>query len=106
MHDQSVRSVDFRIVSIQQPHLLPILCGKSNAWVEFGAKIQVSIMNDLVFQEYLLWGAFNVAVGQEWACCSIPFYATGINITNLKPGIYLLKLQDDEKTKTTRFMVQ
>jgi len=32
--------------------------------------------------------------------------ATGINISNLKPGIYLLKLQNEEKTKTTRFVVQ
>lgn len=32
--------------------------------------------------------------------------ATGINISNLEPGIYLLKLQNEENTKTTRFIVQ
>jgi len=32
--------------------------------------------------------------------------ATGINISNLKPGIYILKLQNEKNTKTIKFMVQ
>ena len=32
--------------------------------------------------------------------------ATGINISNLKPGIYFLKLQNEEATKTSKFIVQ
>lgn len=59
MHNQRVHSVDHRIVSIHQPHVRPIVRGKTNAYVEFGAKIQVSIMNDLVFLEDLSWEAFN-----------------------------------------------
>jgi hypothetical protein len=59
MHDQRVHSVEHRIVSIHQPHVRPIVRGKTNAYVEFGAKIQVSIMNDLVFLEDLSWEAFN-----------------------------------------------
>lgn len=59
MHDQGVHSVDHRIVSIHQPHVRPIVRGKTNANVEFGAKIQLSIMNDLVFLEDLSWEAFN-----------------------------------------------
>jgi hypothetical protein len=32
--------------------------------------------------------------------------ATGINISNLKAGMYILKLQNNEKIKTVKFMVQ
>jgi hypothetical protein len=59
MHDQRVHTVEHRIVSIHQPHVRPIVRGKTNAYVEFGAKIQVSIMNNLVFLEDLSWEAFN-----------------------------------------------
>lgn len=59
MYDNKVHKVDDRIVSIHQPHVRPIVRGKSNANVEFGAKIQVSIMNGMVFLEDLSWDAFN-----------------------------------------------
>ena len=39
MYDKKVHSVEDRIVSIQQPHVRPIVRGKTNADVEFGAKI-------------------------------------------------------------------
>jgi hypothetical protein len=32
--------------------------------------------------------------------------ATGINISNLKAGMYILKLQNNEKIKTVKFVVQ
>ncbi len=59
MYDNKVHKVDDRIVSIHQPHVRPIVRGKTNANVEFGAKIQVSIMNGMVFLEELSWDAFN-----------------------------------------------
>ena len=37
----------------------PIVRGKTNANVEFGAKTQMSIMNGITFLEDLSWGAFN-----------------------------------------------
>src|SRR6266540_764042 len=59
MYDKSVHSVEDRIVSIHQPHVRPIVRGKTNANVEFGSKIQVSIMNGITFLEDLSWDAFN-----------------------------------------------
>lgn len=46
-------------MSIHQPHVRSIVRGKSNANVEFGAKINVSIMNGYTFLEDLSWDAFN-----------------------------------------------
>ena len=49
----------FRSVSIHQPHVRPIVRSKANAYVEFGAKIQVSLMNGIAFLDHLSWEAFN-----------------------------------------------
>jgi hypothetical protein len=59
MYQQKSHSVEHRIVSIHQPHVGPIVRGKTNANVEFGAKIQVSLMNGFAFLEDLSWDAFN-----------------------------------------------
>lgn len=59
MYDSKTHSVEDRIVSIHQPHVRPIVRGKTNAYVEFGAKIQMSIMNGITFLEDLSWDAFN-----------------------------------------------
>ena len=59
MYQQNSHTVIHRIVSIHQPHVRPIVRGKTNANVEFGSKIQVSIMNDYAFLDDLSWEAFN-----------------------------------------------
>jgi transposase, IS5 family len=59
MYDNRTHSIEHRIVSIHQPHVRPIVRGKTNAYVEFGAKIQMSIMNGITFLEDLSWDAFN-----------------------------------------------
>jgi len=59
MYDNRVHSVEDRIVSIHQPHVRPIVRGKANAAVEFGAKIQVSLINGVAFLDELSWDAFN-----------------------------------------------
>ena len=59
MYDSKTHSVEHRIVSIHQPHVRPIVRGKTNAYVEFGSKIQMSIMNGIAFLEDLSWDAFN-----------------------------------------------
>jgi len=46
-------------VSIHQPHVRPIVRGKTNANVEFGAKVQVSLMNGYAFLDDLSWEAYN-----------------------------------------------
>jgi hypothetical protein len=59
MYRNKIHSIEHRIVSIHQPHVRPIVRGKRNAKVEFGAKIQVSLMNGFVFLDDLDWEAFN-----------------------------------------------
>jgi transposase, IS5 family len=59
MHKKRVHSIDDRIVSIHQPHVRPIVRGKANAKVEFGAKIDVSLMKGFAFLEEYSWDAYN-----------------------------------------------
>jgi len=59
MYKEKSHRVEHRIVSIHQPHVRPIVRGKTNAKVEFGAKINVSLMNGFAFLEDLSWDAFN-----------------------------------------------
>ena len=59
MHKEKTHTTDHRIVSIHQPHVRPMVRGKTNAPVEFGAKIQVSLMNGYGFLDDLSWEAFN-----------------------------------------------
>jgi len=59
MFKENSHSVEHRIVSIHQPHVRPIVRGKTNAYVEFGAKINVSIMNGFAFLDDFSWEAFN-----------------------------------------------
>jgi hypothetical protein len=59
MYDSKTHTVEHRIVSIHQPHVRPIVRGKTNAYVEFGSKIQLSLMNGIAFLEDLSWEAFN-----------------------------------------------
>lgn len=59
MYKEKVHSIAHRIVSIHQPHVRPIVRGKSNAYVEFGAKVHVSMMNGMAFLDELSWEAFN-----------------------------------------------
>lgn len=59
MHVERSHSIEHRIVSIHQPHVRPIVRGKTNANVEFGAKIQVSMMNGYAFLDEFSWEAYN-----------------------------------------------
>lgn len=59
MYDKKVHRIDDRIVSIHQPHVRPIVRGKSQAKVEFGAKIHVSLIDGISFLDQLSWDAFN-----------------------------------------------
>lgn len=59
MYDTKTHSVNHRIVSIHQPHVRPIVRGKAQAKVEFGAKIHVSVIDGICFLDELSWDAFN-----------------------------------------------
>lgn len=51
--------VQDRIVSIHQPHVRPIVRGKSRAKTEFGAKIHLSMVDGFSFLDTISWDAFN-----------------------------------------------
>jgi len=61
MYDTKTHSVENRIVSISQSHVRPIVRGKTNAPVEFGAKVSVSLVEGYAFIERLSWEAYNEA---------------------------------------------
>jgi IS5 family transposase len=59
MFDARKHTVEDRIVSIHQPHVRPIVRGKANAKVEFGAKIHISLVDGYAFLDELSWDAYN-----------------------------------------------
>lgn len=59
MYDTKTKSIADRIVSIHQPHVRPIVRGKSKSKVEFGAKINASLVSGLNFLDDFSWDAFN-----------------------------------------------
>ncbi|MGL1889839.1 MAG: transposase, partial [Reichenbachiella sp.] len=59
MYTNHTHSVDDRIVSIHQPHVRPIVRGKTKAKVEFGAKLHVSLVNGFAFLDKISWDAYN-----------------------------------------------
>jgi transposase, IS5 family len=48
-----------RIISIHQPHVRPIVRGKSRSQTEFGSKIHLSMVDGYCFLDQISWDAFN-----------------------------------------------
>lgn len=61
MFEQRKHVIEDRIVSIDQPHVRPIVRGKAGASVEFGAKIAASLVSDYAHIESMNWDNFNEA---------------------------------------------
>ena len=60
MYQTKTRRCDHRIVSISQPYVRPIVRGKLDKPVEFGAKLSVSLTGDGLAQvDHLRWDAFH-----------------------------------------------
>ena len=59
MFEKETHRIDERIVSLSQPWVRPIVRGKQNAPVEFGAKVEMSVVNGYLRIEDLRWDAFN-----------------------------------------------
>lgn len=62
MYDNKTHSIEGRIVSISQPHVRPIVRGKTSAKVEFGAKISISLIAGFVYVDRISWEAYNESV--------------------------------------------
>jgi transposase, IS5 family len=65
MYDNKVHECGHRIVSIHLPHVRPIVRGKENRKVEFGAKINLSLDNGFARIDRLSWDAFNEGCGLQ-----------------------------------------
>jgi hypothetical protein len=59
MYDQKIHQCPERIISVFQPHVRPIVRGKTKAKVEFGSKIGVSVVNGYTFVDHFSWDAYN-----------------------------------------------
>jgi len=60
MYKNKTRRCDDRLVSISQPHVRPIIRGKQNKSVEFGAKLSVSLTGEgIACVDQLRWDAFH-----------------------------------------------
>lgn len=61
MFKEGSRTCTNRIISIFQPHIRPIVRGKSKSPTEFGAKIGASIVQGYTFVDHYCWDAYNEA---------------------------------------------
>ena len=61
MYDNSTHTVPNRIVSISQPFVRPIVRGKAGKLVEFGMKLDISVVNGWTRLEYHSFDAYNEA---------------------------------------------
>ena len=61
MHEQGTHSVENRIISLSQPYLRPIVRGKAKSPVEFGAKLDISVVDGWTRLEYQSFDAYNEA---------------------------------------------
>ena len=59
MYHERKHQVENRIVSIHQPWVRPIVRGKTNAAVEFGAKVSIGMAEGYATIEKLDWNAYN-----------------------------------------------
>ena len=59
MYESGTTRIDDHIVSLSQPWVRPIVRGKQNAPVEFGAKVGMSDIGGFLRIEMLSWDAFN-----------------------------------------------
>jgi hypothetical protein len=59
MFQNKLHSCNDRIVSLSQPHVRPIIRGKSGKKTEFGSKIGVSMEDGFAIVDNLSWDAYN-----------------------------------------------
>ena len=59
MHESGTHRCEDRIVSLQQPHVRPIVRGKRPDPTEFGQKLHLSVVNGYTFIEQTCWSNFN-----------------------------------------------
>lgn len=71
MHRQKTKSIENRIVNLHQRYVRPIVRGKDGKKVEFGSKLQVSLVKGFAFLDKLSWDNFNEG---KWLMDSVEKY--------------------------------
>ncbi len=71
MHTQKINTIENRIVNLHQRYVRPIVRGKEGKKVEFGSKLQVSLVKGFVFLDKLSWDNFNEG---KWLIDSVEKY--------------------------------
>lgn len=59
MYENNKQTIAARIISLNQPHIRPIVRGKAGKPVEFGAKLSASCFEGYVFLDRISWDNFN-----------------------------------------------
>ena len=62
MYDNNTHTCKDRIVSLEQPHVRPIVRGKRPNPTEFGQKLHLSVVNGYTYLEQTSWNNFNEAL--------------------------------------------
>ena len=62
MYDNKKNQIDNRIISISQPHIRPIVRGKSKAKTEFGAKISIVVVDGFTYLDHFSFDSYNEGV--------------------------------------------
>lgn len=59
MYDQRVNAITARIVSFHKPYIRPVVRNKSGKKVEFGAKVELSLVDGYLFADHINFDNFN-----------------------------------------------
>ena len=62
MYTQKKKSIENRIVSLHKPYVRPIVRGKNGNDVEFGAKINLSLVGKFLFGDHISFDNFNEGI--------------------------------------------
>lgn len=73
------KAVEHRIVSIDRPYIRPIIRGKENKRVEFGAKVNNIQIDGISFIEHLSFEAFNEGIRMK-QCIEYQESLTGVQV--------------------------
>ena len=96
MFDKKAHQCKDRIISVFQPHIRPIVRGKSKAKVEFGSKIGVAVVKGYTFIDHHSWDAYNESEDlkvhldnylKRFGCLPVKCYADKIYLNRKKRNL-------------------
>ncbi|MEM6752085.1 MAG: IS5 family transposase [Cyanobacteria bacterium P01_C01_bin.38] len=94
LYENNKKSINYRIVSLSQPHIRPIVRGKAGKTVEFGAKLSASCFDGYVFLDRISWNNFNESTDLKIQIESFKKY-TG----NIPESVHVDKIYRTQKNR-------